>query len=88
MFFGDAPSHLEDSDPSLLKNLSLKTGEFFSHSAATASANYLRNAFVKNGYWADVAVREELSGEDTLRVTFSVLVFPLQTIIVDGQELK
>lgn len=53
-----------------------------------SSANYLRNAFVKSGYWADVAVREELSGEDTLRVTFSVLVFPLQTIIVDGQELK
>lgn len=86
--FGDVPSHLEDSDPSLLKNLSLKTGDFFSHSAATDCANYLRKAFVKNDHLAEIAVQEELSGTDALRVTFSVLVFPLQTIIVDGQVIK
>jgi hypothetical protein len=86
--FGDAPSQLEESDPSLLKSLSLKTGDFFSHSAATKSAEYLKKVFSKDGYWAEVTVNEELVSADALRVTFSVLEFPLQTVIVDGQEVK
>jgi hypothetical protein len=40
------------------------------------------------GNWAEVTVQEELSGKDGLRITFSVLVFPLETITVDGQEIK
>jgi hypothetical protein len=38
--------------------------------------------------WAEVRTQEELSGADALRVAFSVLVFPLQTIIADGDELQ
>lgn len=82
--YGHAPSKLEDSDPSLLKNLKLKTGVLFSRWAVHESTEYLRKAFTKDGYWAEVRVQEELSGADALRVTFSVLVFPLQTIVVDG----
>jgi hypothetical protein len=86
--FGDAPSNLEDSDPTLLKNIALKTGDFFSHWAATDSANYLKKTFSKDGHAAEVTVQEELSETDALKVTFSVLVFPLQTNIVDGHEIK
>lgn len=86
--FGNAPANLEDGDPSLLKNLKLKTGELFSVRAVRESTEYLRKTYTKHGYWAEVGVQEELSGKDALRVTFSVLVFPLQTIIVDGYELQ
>ena len=48
------------------------------------STEYLRKTYSKDGYWAEVRVQEELSGADALRVTFSVLVFPLQTVVVDG----
>lgn len=86
--YGYAPSNLEDRDASLLKNLNLKTGELFSRRAVQESTEYLRKAYTKDGYWPEVRAQEELSGADALRVTFSVLVFPLQTIIVDGHVLQ
>jgi hypothetical protein len=86
--FGDLPSDLGKTNPSILNSMNLKAGEFFSHSAATKSAEYLKKAFSRDGYWVEVAVQEELSGTDKLLVTFSVLVFPLQTIIVDGKEIR
>jgi len=86
--YGYAPSNLEDGDPSPLKNLNLKTGELFSRRAVRESTEYLRKAYTKDGNVAEVEVQEELSGADALQVTFSVLVFPLQTIIVDGRELQ
>jgi hypothetical protein len=86
--YGDVPSNLADSDPSVLNNLSPKPGEYFSHSAVSKSLDYLKKKFSRDGNWAEVTVQEELSGKDALRITFSVLVFPLQTITVDGQEIK
>jgi hypothetical protein len=86
--FGDASTYLEDRNSSLLKNLSLKTGEPFSRSAASRTAEYLQRRFSPKGYWSVVTVQEEVSGTQGLSVTFSVLVFPLQTIIVDGQVLQ
>ena len=52
------------------------------------SIEYLRKTYSKDGYSAEVRVQEGLSGADALRVTFSVLVFPLQTIVVDGRVLQ
>ena len=86
--YGYAASNLQDGAPNLLKNLNLKTGELFSRWAVQESTEYLRKAYTKDGYWADVRAQEELWGADALRVTFSVLVFPLQTVIVDGHELQ
>jgi hypothetical protein len=86
--YGHAPTNLDDNDPNLLKNLKLSTGVLLSRRAVYESTEYLRKAFTKDGYWADVRVQEELSGADSLRVTFSVLVFPLQTIVVDGHLLQ
>jgi len=86
--FGNAAANLEGSDPNLSKNLTLKTGDFFSRIAATKSVEYLKKAFSQNSDWTEVTVQEDLVGADTLRVTFSVLVFPLQTVIVDGHEIK
>jgi hypothetical protein len=87
--YGHAPSNLGDGDdPSLLKNLKLKNGELFSRWAVQESTEYLRKSYTRDGYWAEVSVQEEPSGADALRVTFSVLVFPLQTIIVDGHVLQ
>jgi Surface antigen variable number repeat len=79
--YGYAPPNLGDTNPDLLKNLTLKKGELYSRSTVRESTEYLRKACTKNGYWAEVNVQEELSGADALRVTFSVLLFPLQTII-------
>jgi hypothetical protein len=86
--FGDVPTHIENSDPNLLNNLSLRSGDFFSHSAKNKSMEYLKKAFSRNGYWTEVTEREELIGTDGLRVTFSVLVSALQTVVVDGREIK
>ena len=73
----------------LLKNLTLKKGElFFEVRQYERVPNTSGRHTHKNGYWAVVNVQEELSGADSLRVTFSVLVFPLQTIIVDGNVLQ
>jgi hypothetical protein len=85
---GYTPTDLEDGDPSLLQNLKIKTGELFSRRVVQESSEYLRKAYARDGYWANVTVQEEVSGTDTLNVTFSVLVFPLQTVIVDGHVLQ
>jgi hypothetical protein len=86
--YGYAPTNLQDGNPSILKNLDLKTGELFSRWAVQESSAHLQKTYTKDGYWAEVRVQEELSDADALRVTFSVLVLPLQTIIVDGYELQ
>jgi hypothetical protein len=86
--FGDVPANIENSDPNLLNNLSLRSGDFFSDSAKNKSMEYLKKAFSRTGYWVEVTEREELVGTDALRVTFSVLVFALQTVVVDGREIK
>jgi hypothetical protein len=86
--FGDVPAHIENSSPNLLNNLSLRSGDFFSHSAKNKSIEYLKKAFSRNGYWTEVTEREELIGTDALGVTFSVLVFALQTVVVNGREIK
>jgi hypothetical protein len=86
--YGYAPTNLQDGNPGLLKNLDLKTGELFSRWAVQESSAHLQKTYRKDGYWAEVRVQEELSDADALRVTFSVLVLPLQTIIVDGYELQ
>lgn len=86
--YGYVPPNLQDGAPSPPKNLSLKTGELFSRWAVQQSTEELENAYKKDGYWAEVRVQEELTGVDALRVTFSVLRFPLQTVVVDGHELQ
>lgn len=86
--YGYAPLNLEDGDPSVLKNLRLKNGELFSRQAVRESTEYLRKTYSKDGYWAEVRVQEEPAGADGLRVTFSVLEYPLQTVIVDGHVLQ
>jgi outer membrane protein assembly factor BamA len=86
--YGCVSSNFGNDDPSLLKNLKLKKGEQFSRWAVQESTEYLRKAYTKDGYWAEVRAQEELSGADELQVTFSVLVFPLQIIVVDGHVLQ
>ena len=86
--FGNIPSDLQNTDPTLLSNLSLRTGDFFSHNAATKSVDYLKKKFSRDRFWTEIIVQEELLGQDAIRVTYSVLVFPLQTVIVDGTEIN
>jgi hypothetical protein len=86
--FGELPSNLGTSEPNLNDSLSLKVGEVYSRAAARNTVEYLKKQFSHDGKWTDVTVDEELLSADSLRVTFSVLVFPLQTVIVDGRELQ
>jgi len=86
--FGTVPFRLATIDPGLPSKLDLKTGEAFSRSAVHKSVEYLRKTFSRGGYWNEVTFNEEPLGVDTLRITFDVLVFPLQTVIVDDQEIQ
>lgn len=86
--YGNASANLETDSPGLRDDLNLKIGESYSRSAARKSVGFLNKAFSKDGYWTEVTEHEDLSGETGVLVTFSVLVFPLQTVIVDGREIK
>ena len=70
------------------KDVALKPAQTYTSDSASKSLEYLRSVCTGPRQWVEVTETDQLTANGRLRVYFNVLVFPLQTVIVDGQELE
>jgi len=78
--FGDANTCSESS----WKQLQLKTGEIYIRENADQSAKNLERACSREGFWTEIKEVDMVTNDGKLHVTFNVISFPLQKVIVDG----
>jgi hypothetical protein len=69
------------------ENLPLKTGSVFSASAARQSVDDLTKTCSRDRFWVEVREEDQFVDPNQLDVTFHVLTFPIQTILVDGTKM-